>query len=51
MVEQNRVGQRSKLLANAQQALAKHLIRHHPLIDKDQGDIFWWVPKAKVPGS
>ena len=39
MVEQNRLSRRSKLLANAQQALTKHQLGQSPLTDKDWGDI------------
>ena len=51
LVEQNRLSRHSKLLANAQQALAKYRLGQSPLTDKDWGDIVRWVlPEAKVPG-
>ena len=51
LVEQNRLSRQSKLLANAQQALAKHQLGQNPLTDKDWGNIVRWVlPEAKVPG-
>lgn len=51
LVEQNRLSRQSKLLVNAQQALAKHRLGQNPLTDKDWGDVIRWVlPEAKVPG-
>ena len=52
LVTQNRVGRRSKLLENAQKALAKYTtLGSNALTDKDWGDIVRWVlPEAKVAG-
>ena len=52
LVTQNRLGRQSKLLENAQHALAKYRMQGcNTLTDKDWGDIVRWVlPEAKVPG-
>jgi hypothetical protein len=52
LVTQNRLGRQTKLLENAQHALAKYRTQgSSTLTNKDWGDIVRWVlPEAKVPG-
>ncbi len=52
LVTRNRLGRQTKLLENAQHALAKYRTQgSSTLTNKDWGDIVRWVlPEAKVPG-
>ena len=52
LATQNRLGRQTKLLENAQHALAKYRTQDSStLTNKDWGDIVRWVhPEAKVPG-